>query len=98
MPRTKKQPQMHLEEELLDRPELARLLDDRESAKEEAAPYIESYRGLDKQVKGLIGQLELEDGTYRCGDFVVKLSQSEERHVEFERTTSRRISIKPALT
>ena len=87
---------MALEEEPLNDSELAKILDDRESAKEEAAPYIETYRGLDKQAKGKIGALELPDGLYRCGDFVVKLSESGERHVEFERTTSRRISIKPA--
>lgn len=96
--RPRRQAQMALDEEPLEDLELARLLDDREGAKEEMAPYVDAYRGLDKQVKGLIAQKDLPDGLYRCGDFVVSLKETDSREVSFERASSRSIRIRPAKT
>ncbi len=92
----RKRAQIALEEELLDRPELAKLLDDREGAKEEMYPYRQNYLGLDKQVKAKVSELDLAEGMYRCGFFVIKVSDTEEKTVEFERHAGRRITIKPA--
>ena len=92
----RKQSQMGFEEEPLENVQLARLLDEREGAKEEMHPFRQNYLGLDKQVKAAIETLALENGSYRCGDFIVKISDVEERTVEFERHEGKRVTIKPA--
>lgn len=88
--------QMGMDETLLNDPLLAKKLDEREGAKEELQPYKEAYNALNKEVKGLIEQKELEDGTYRCGDFIIRVSQAESVYVEFERAARTKVSIKPA--
>lgn len=93
---TQRKSQMAFHEEPLSDPELEKLLDNRESAKEELEPYRLNYKGLNDQVKAKIEQRELPEGTYRCGDFIIKISTSEEREVSFERKSSRRITISPA--
>jgi hypothetical protein len=98
MPGPRRQSQIGFDEEPLEDLDLARLLDDREGAKEEMHPYRQNYLGLDKQVKAKIAQLELNDGSYRCGSFIVKVSEVEEKTVEFERHEGKRITIKPART
>lgn len=94
----RKQAQTAFAEDPLDNPELASMLDDREAAKEAMQPYRDTYNGLDKQVKGLIGQLELEDGVYRCGYFVVTIKEREEREANFTVAARRSVMIKPAKT
>jgi hypothetical protein len=98
MARPKKQPQMSFSEEPLDNAELALLLQGREDASADMEPYRLKYKGLDSQVKGIIEELELPDGSYRCGRYIVKISETEEKEVSFERKSSRRISIRPAKT
>lgn len=95
---TRPRPQMGLDETGLDDPtgEIARLLDDRESAMEILKPYNDEYKGLDKQVKAKIAQLELSEGTYRCGEFIITVKTSEPREVSFERASSTTIRIRPA--
>lgn len=98
MPTPRRQSQMGLEEDLLDSPDLERMLDDRETAKEALKPYRRDYKNTHDAVKIAIDKMELPDGTYRCGDFVVKISEAEEKHIEFERTSTKRLSIKVAKT
>lgn len=95
---TQRRPQMALDEETLEDPELEDLLDKRESAKELMKPYRKRYQDAHKLVMARIAQKELSDGTYRFGEFIVKQSEAEEKHIEFERTSSKRISIKVAKT
>ena len=90
--------QIGLDEAPLESDHLADLLDKRESAKTALKGPRKRFKDADTLVKAQIGQLELADGTYRCGEFVVKISEAEEKHIEFERTSSKRISIKPAKT
>lgn len=95
---TDRQQQIGLNDEVLNDAELEDLLDKRESAKEVAKPYTKRYKDADKLVKARIEQKELSDGTYRFGEFVVKISEAEEKHIEFERSSSKRISISVAKT
>lgn len=90
--------QMALDESPIESEHLAELLGNRERAKESLKGPRKKFKDADSLVKAQIGQLELADGTYRCGEFVVKISEAEEKHIEFERTSSKRISIKPAKT
>lgn len=94
----KKRAQIALDENPLDDPQLAKLLDDREGAKEELQPYRDAYVGLDKQVKAAIEQKELEDGVYRCGFFVITIKEREEREANFTINARRSVLIKPAKT
>lgn len=96
MARAKQQAQISMEEDPLEDPELSRMLDDRESAKEEMRPYRMKYIGYDKAIKSKIETLELQDGTYRCGGFIIKVTSGEGKHIEFDRLSSRRVSIRPA--
>lgn len=91
-----RRPQMSFHEEPLNDPDLEKLLDKREEAKEDLEPYRLNYKGLNDQFKAKIGQRELPDGTYRAGDFIIKISTSESREVSFERKSGRRITISPA--
>lgn len=95
---TQRRPQMSLEESPLDNTELAELLKSREAAKATLKPHRKRFKDADTLVKAKIGQLELSDGSYRCDEFIVKISEAEEKHIEFERASSKRISIKPAKT
>lgn len=92
------QPQGSFGEEPLADNELARLLRDREVAKKDLQPYRLAYKGLNDQVRASIEQKELANGTYRCGEFIVTVSETEEKEVAFERQAGRRISIRPAKT
>lgn len=96
--RPRKQAQASFEEHLVMDSDLERLLEDREEAREELQPYRLNYKGLNDQVKAKLEQKELELGTHRIGGFVVKITESAEREVSFERQSSRRYSIKPAKT
>lgn len=91
-------PQGSFDEAPLENKELAQLLSDREEAKVDLQPFRLKYKGLNDQVRGIIEGLSLEDGTYRCGRFVVTISESEEKEISFERAASHRISIKLAKT
>lgn len=93
---TERRPQMALDEEVLTDSELEDLLDKRESAKEQMKPYRKRYTDAHKLVMARIAQKELSDGTYRFGEFIVKQSEAEEKRIEFDRASSKRISIKVA--
>jgi hypothetical protein len=89
---------MGLEEQPLDSDELSRLLDERETAKEALKPYRVAFRDLNILAKAQIDRMELGNGLYRCGDFVVEIKPVESRTIEFERTARKSVSIRPAKT
>lgn len=70
-------------------------LEDWSDAKNALDPYQQSFRALDKEVKGTIEAKGLEPGVYRCGRFVVTIAENDEKHVEFERKSGRAVRIRP---
>lgn len=92
------QPQQSFDETLIENLALADALKNRQDAKIDLQPYRLAYQGADKTVKGLLEQLDLSEGTFRCGAFIIKVSETDEHHIEFERQSSKRISISPAKT
>lgn len=89
-------PQLGLLDQVINDAELASCLAERQTAKEELQPYRERYLQLDKQAKASIQLLELEDGAYRCGRFIVTLGTADTRLVSFELASRRRVNIKLA--
>jgi hypothetical protein len=86
-------PQLRLvENQLDDDEELAAQLDEWLAAKEALVAPRKRYALVNDQVKATLA--ELEEGEYRCGRFAITIAHSESRKVEFERTSSKRISIK----
>lgn len=92
------QPQGSFDEEPLDNPELEKLLEDWAAKKERLKPVRKAFNTINATVKERIEQAELPNGSYRVGPFVVSIKPVEEREISFERTASKRISIKPAKT
>lgn len=93
---TRKQAQQAFDEEPLDNADLAAKLAQRDEASAELGPVKRKFKGLDNQVKAIIEQAELPNGSYRCGGFVITIKPTESREVSFERSASRRITISPA--
>jgi len=90
---SRRRAQMSLVERPLDDPELVALLVRREDARQQLEPYRLAYKGLTEQAKSLIEGRELPDGEYRCGPFLIRITQTEGREVSFELASKRRIRI-----
>lgn len=88
---TKKQPQIHMDDNIIKDPELEKLLEDRESLKSSAA----DYRKADKSAKEKLKAIETPT-PYRVGRFVITRNDTSGRHVEFDVQSSFRFNIKIA--
>jgi hypothetical protein len=87
-------PQLRFMERTLDDTELAAQLEEWQEAKDDLKPYRERFTARDKQVKQVIKELALADGDYRVGRFAIRIREAEERHIEFERASNKRMTIK----
>lgn len=93
-----REPQSSFDEEHLDSEALEALLEDREEAKAAYIPVRKRYSKLNADAKEMVENLELKDGTYRIGAFVVTQKPVAEREIEFKRTERKSITFKPAKT
>jgi len=95
---TRAQEQQSFEEQPLDNARLAQVLNDWQSAKDRLRGPRKSFNAINATAKELIEQAELPNGLYRVGKFVVNIKPVEEREISFERTASKRVTIKLAKT
>ena len=91
MPRTAAKPQSHMDDTIIENPELLRLLEEREGLKENVA----NYRAVDKKAKGLIQGIETPT-PYRVGRFIIDKSVVAPKQVSFETVEGFRFTIKTA--
>lgn len=83
-------------ESVIDRPDLEKLLEDRQRAADRRKTINADYRKADRGAKGIIEAIELEPGEFRCGRFVITIEEKPARSVEFEVDAKRSVRIKPA--
>lgn len=88
------QPQIGLEDEVLNDSDLQDLLERRQKAKEKASKIRADYTDLNEQAKGRILEMELDGRTVRCGRFLLGIRSSEAQAVSFERRGGRQASIR----
>ena len=93
-----RQQQSAFEESPVQDEVLVAALQDWQACKERLKGPRKAFNAINGTVKSLIEQKELPDGSYRCGEFVITIREAEEKHIEFERSSSKRVSIKPAKT
>lgn len=87
-------PQISFDDKVIDDNELLRDLDRWSAAKEALDEAREDFSPLDKKIKGKVADMDLEEGDYRCGRFVIGVHRGEPRHVEFDRKETTSIRIK----
>jgi hypothetical protein len=87
-------PQLSLIDDVLEDEDLEQLLDDWTDAKAALVAPRKRYALVNDQVKAMLEELELDVGEYRCGKFRIRITRSESKQVAFERTSTKRISIK----
>lgn len=85
-----------LGDDVLEDEKLEALLEDWAKAKAKLQPYKEEFDSANKEAKGHIEGLELAEGTYHCGRYIVRIAKSDGTHVEFERRSRTAISIRAA--
>lgn len=87
--------QTSIDEKVIDDAELAKLLDDREKANGAKREATKKFKTLDEMAKHKLEEHgELEGGDrLRVGRHVVKVSERESAHVEFERQPGKTIRI-----
>jgi hypothetical protein len=91
---TKPVPQIALDEQVIDDPELEKTLEDRELAKGAAGEARKKLETVDEIAKGKIGELKLRNGkAVRIGRFRVAQTPVAARSVSFETKASSRLKI-----
>lgn len=88
---TKTRPQIHMDDSIVENPELEKLLEDRQELKES----VSAYRKADKAAKEKIRSIETPT-PYRVGRFVIDKKTTPARDVSFEVVEGLRFSIKIA--
>ena len=86
--KTKVEPQIHMEETIIEDAELEHLLDERQEAKEAVA----EFRKLDKEAKGKIQALT-QPMPVRIGRYIIDRQPTPARSVSFDTTPGTRITI-----
>jgi len=86
-------PQIGLLDQVMENEALKEALEKRQQAKDKLDPIRKDFRAKDEIVNGEITALDLPDGEYRCGRFIIKIGQSEAREVSFERQSKRTVRI-----
>jgi hypothetical protein len=94
--RQRAQPQLALDEEVVDDELLEQALEKRERAKNYAAAARKKFAEADETAKGHLGRHELGEKPLRVGRFVIVARELEGRAVSFETSPSRRVSIRVA--
>lgn len=90
----KPEPQIALDERVIEDVELEKALEDREIAKGAAGEARKKYTTLDDLAKAKIAELSLEDGdAVRVGRFRVSQTAVEARTVSFETEPTSRLQI-----
>jgi len=91
MTRTKPKAQSHMDETILDNPELEKMLDERQDLKES----VSAYNKLSKEVKAKLKDIDTPS-PFRIGRFVIKRESVPAGSVSFDTDPGIRFSIKLA--
>ena len=83
-------------ESMIDRPDLEKLLEDRQASADRRKTINADYRKADRGARGIIEAIGLEPGEFRCGRFVITVEEKPARQVEFEVVAKRSVRITPA--
>lgn len=89
--KTRTKAQSHMDETLLDKPDIEKMLDERQELKES----VSAYNKLNKEVKAKLKEIDAPS-PFRIGRFVIKRESVSARSVSFETDASIRFSIKLA--
>lgn len=68
------EPQTSFDEQALEKPAITAALESVQSAREAVAVAKENLAEQEKILDGLLGELDLEEGSHRAGRFVLKVS------------------------
>lgn len=93
MPRVR--PQISMDDKFIEDPELEKLLEERQVAKEATSVANKEYRGLDEKAQAKVLALDLTE-TVRCGRFLLSKKVIEPKEVSFETAESVRARIQLA--
>ena len=88
---TKTRAQIHMDETIVENPELEKMLEDRQELKNS----VSAYSKLNKDVKGRLSAIEMPT-PFRIGRFVINRTAMAGREVAFETSDGVRFSIKLA--
>ncbi|MBA7592688.1 hypothetical protein ES708_34881 [subsurface metagenome] len=88
---TKTRPQIHMDETIVENPELEKMLEDRQKLKQSVA----EFRKIDKDVKAKIASIGTQT-PYRVGRFVISKRDITAKSVSFETQASFSFVIKLA--
>ena len=88
---TKERAQIHMDDRIIDNPELEKILDDRQELKYA----LSEFRKKDKEAKSRIKAIE-ETPPFRIGRFLITSSTTPPRSVAFDTDGAVRIKIKIA--
>lgn len=94
MANAKEQPQAHMEDTVIDDPDLQGLLYLFMESKKASSEAARAHKANKDRVAAQVdGHGWVPGGVYRVGPYVIKITESEAKSVEFERGASRRISV-----
>jgi len=86
---TKKQAQIHMDDQIVNDPELESLLEERQELKVN----VSEYKKVNKKAQEKICKIEIAT-PYRIGRFIISTSTVEPKTVAFETAEATRINIK----
>jgi hypothetical protein len=89
------QPQIAIEEHIVESPELEAALEAREVAKAAASEARAAFKTADDTARGLIGALELGETPARVGRFRIVVRKVDGRSVAFDTEPTTRLTITP---
>ena len=89
--KTRTKAQSHMDETILDKPELEKMLDERQELKES----VSAYNKLSKEVKAKLKAIDAPS-PFRIGRFVIKRESVPAREVAFDTEATMRFTIKLA--
>lgn len=86
---TKTKAQIHMDDKILDNPELLRLLEDRQELKRG----VSEYRAMDKKAKAMIATIQTPT-PYRVGRFIISIQSVSAKSVSFDTAAGSHFTIK----
>jgi hypothetical protein len=89
------QPQIAIDEAVVESPELEQALEAREAAKATAADARAAFKTADESARGLIAALELGEAPVRVGRFRLVVRKVAARSVAFDTDPTTRLTITP---
>lgn len=87
--KTRARPQIHMDDNIVENPELEKLLEERQELKES----VSEYKKADKAAKDKIRSIE-EPTPYRVGRFIISKQAVPAKSIAFETTEGSRVTIK----